>query len=72
MSGRCILNPWHVAGKRVRRHVGGLGRREDARWSGALEVIPTRAYVVLDLIRVNSLWPLLPDRAIGPNVPDGI
>ena len=37
----------------------GLGRRDDARWSGALEFIPTKADVVLDLIRVNSLWPLL-------------
>ena len=34
-------------------------RRDDARWSGALEVIPTKADVVLDLIRANSLWPLL-------------
>ena len=32
---------------------------DDARWSGALEVIPTKADYVLDLIRVNSLWPLL-------------
>jgi len=34
------------------------GRRDDARW-GALEVIPTKADIVLDLIRANSLWPLL-------------
>jgi NADH-quinone oxidoreductase subunit B len=34
-------------------------RRDDARWSGALEVIPTKADYVLDLIRANSLWPLL-------------
>ena len=34
-------------------------RRDDARWGGALEVIPTRADYVLDLIRMNSLWPLL-------------
>jgi len=34
-------------------------RRDDARWSGALEVIPTKADYVLDLIRMNSLWPLL-------------
>jgi NADH-quinone oxidoreductase subunit B len=34
-------------------------RRDDARWSGVLEVIPTKADVVLDLIRANSLWPLL-------------
>jgi NADH-quinone oxidoreductase subunit B len=37
----------------------GAGRRDDARWSGALEVIPTKADYVLDLIRMNSLWPLL-------------
>jgi NADH-quinone oxidoreductase subunit B len=37
----------------------GAGRRDDARWSGALEVIPTKADYVLDLIRANSLWPLL-------------
>ena len=35
------------------------GRRDDARWSGVLEVIPTKADYVLDLIRMNSLWPLL-------------
>ena len=34
------------------------GRHDDARW-GALEVIPTKADLVLDLIRANSLWPLL-------------
>ncbi len=33
-------------------------RRDDARW-GALEVIPTKADFVLDLLRANSLWPLL-------------
>ena len=32
--------------------------RDDARW-GALDVVPTKADVVLDLIRMNSLWPLL-------------
>jgi NADH-quinone oxidoreductase subunit B len=37
----------------------GAGRRDDARWSGALEIIPTKADVVLDLVRANSLWPLL-------------
>jgi NADH-quinone oxidoreductase subunit B len=31
---------------------------DDARW-GALDVIPTKADYVLDLIRINSLWPLL-------------
>jgi hypothetical protein len=35
------------------------GRRDDARWSGILEVIPTKADYVLDLLRANSLWPLL-------------
>ena len=35
-----------------------LERRDDARW-GALEVVPTKADLVLDLIRMNSLWPLL-------------
>jgi len=34
-------------------------RRDDARWGGMLEVIPTKADYVLDLIRANSLWPLL-------------
>jgi NADH-quinone oxidoreductase subunit B len=37
----------------------GLGRRDDARWAGPLEVIPTTADNILDLIRANSLWPLL-------------
>ena len=34
------------------------GRNDTARW-GALQVIPTNADYVLDLIRANSLWPLL-------------
>jgi NADH-quinone oxidoreductase subunit B len=34
------------------------GRLDDARW-GALQVIPTNADYILDLIRANSLWPLL-------------
>jgi NADH-quinone oxidoreductase subunit B len=33
-------------------------RHDNARW-GALEVIPTKADYVLDLLRANSLWPLL-------------
>jgi NADH-quinone oxidoreductase subunit B len=37
----------------------GAAHRDDARWSGALEIIPTKADYVLDLIRMNSLWPLL-------------
>ncbi len=36
-----------------------MSLRDDARWSGLLEVIPTKADVVLDLLRANSLWPLL-------------
>jgi NADH-quinone oxidoreductase subunit B len=36
----------------------GIGRRDDARW-GALDIVPTTADLVLDLIRANSLWPLL-------------
>jgi NADH-quinone oxidoreductase subunit B len=40
--------------------VEAMGRsgRDDARW-GAVDVIPTRADTILDLIRMNSLWPLL-------------
>jgi len=34
-------------------------KSDNARWSGALEIIPTKADYVLDLIRLNSLWPLL-------------
>jgi NADH-quinone oxidoreductase subunit B len=34
-------------------------RSDDARWSGMLDVIPTKADIVLDLLRANSLWPLL-------------
>ena len=37
----------------------GIAARDDARWSGVLEVIPTKADYVLDLLRANSLWPLL-------------
>ena len=33
-------------------------RHDNARW-GALEVVPTKADYVLDLLRANSLWPLL-------------
>ena len=36
-----------------------LGRRDDARRGGMLDVIPTKADYVLDLIRMNRLWPLL-------------
>jgi len=36
----------------------GEGRRDDARWGG-LDMVPTKADYVLDLIRMNSLWPLL-------------
>ena len=34
------------------------GRNDAARW-GALQVIPANADYILDLIRANSLWPLL-------------
>jgi NADH-quinone oxidoreductase subunit B len=37
---------------------GDTARRDDLRW-GALQVIPTQADYILDLIRANSLWPLL-------------
>ncbi len=45
----------------------GLGRRDDARWSGPLEIIPTKADVVLDLIRMNSLWPCCPGSPAAPS-----
>jgi NADH-quinone oxidoreductase subunit B len=32
---------------------------DNARWSGVLEVIPAYADYLFDLIRLNSLWPLL-------------
>ena len=35
-----------------------MPKGDDGRW-GALDVIPAKADLVLDLIRVNSLWPLL-------------
>ncbi len=34
-------------------------KSDNARWSGTLEIIPTYADYILDLIRLNSLWPLL-------------
>jgi len=34
-------------------------RHDNARWGGALEIVPTKADYVLDLLRMNSLWPLL-------------
>ena len=34
-------------------------KSDNARWSGAFEIIPTKADYILDLIRLNSLWPLL-------------
>ena len=33
-------------------------KRDNGRWQGALDIIPTKADYVLDLIRLNSLWPL--------------
>ncbi len=32
---------------------------DNARFTGALDIIPAKADVLLDLIRLNSLWPLL-------------
>jgi NADH-quinone oxidoreductase subunit B len=37
---------------------GDIELADTARW-GALEVIPTKADLIVDLIRMNSLWPLL-------------
>ncbi len=37
---------------------GDLELADTARW-GNLEVIPTKADLIVDLIRMNSLWPLL-------------
>jgi NADH-quinone oxidoreductase subunit B len=36
----------------------GMDKSDNGRW-GALDVIPTYSDYVLDLIRLNSLWPLL-------------
>ena len=33
----------------------GAGRRDDARWSGVLEVIPTKADYVLDLMKRHNM-----------------
>ncbi len=59
------LRPDAYAGGRASEHLhlaaleGSDAMLADtARW-GALDVIPTKADVVLDLIRMNSLWPLL-------------
>ena len=44
-----------------------LMRRDDARWGGVLEVIPTRADYVLDLIRRSIRFGSLPrcgDRSV--------
>ena len=58
-------SPAAYAGGRESEHLhlkdlegSDLVLRDDARW-GALDVVPTKADVVLDLIRMNSLWPLL-------------
>jgi NADH-quinone oxidoreductase subunit B len=37
----------------------GILQRDNGRWAAALEVVPTTADYILDLIRANSLWPLL-------------
>ena len=41
------------------RELEGWDKRDNGRWSGTLAVIPTKADYILDLIRLNSLWPLL-------------
>jgi NADH-quinone oxidoreductase subunit B len=58
-------SPQAYAGGRASEHLhlgdlegSDLVLKDDARW-GALDVIPTKADLVLDLIRMNSLWPLL-------------
>jgi NADH-quinone oxidoreductase subunit B len=40
------------------RELEHADKSDDGRW-GALTIIPTKADYVLDLIRLNSLWPLL-------------
>lgn len=40
------------------RELEELDKTDNGRW-GALDVIPTKADYILDLIRLNSLWPLL-------------
>ncbi|CAN5588888.1 hypothetical protein BH20CHL6_BH20CHL6_00490 [soil metagenome] len=40
------------------RHLEDGDKSDNGRW-GALDIIPTKADYVLDLIRLNSLWPLL-------------
>jgi NADH-quinone oxidoreductase subunit B len=37
----------------------GADKSDNARWTGALEIIPAKADYIIDLIRLNSLWPLL-------------
>ncbi len=53
-GGPAGLEITHLA----RVEASGAASRDDARW-GALDVIPTKADYILDLIRMNSLWPLL-------------
>ena len=57
--------PEAYAGGRASEHLhlaelegSDLMLADTARW-GALDVVPTKADYVLDLIRMNSLWPLL-------------
>jgi len=54
LGGAAGLDIAHLAAVEA----SGAAYRDDARW-GALDVIPTTADNVLDLIRMNSLWPLL-------------
>jgi NADH-quinone oxidoreductase subunit B len=41
------------------REVEQGDKSDNARWTGRLEIVPTYADYILDLIRLNSLWPLL-------------
>ena len=53
-GGRRATSPTSASTRRA-APAGATTRR----WGGVLEVIPTKADYVLDLIRMNSLWPLL-------------
>ncbi len=50
-------DPVDALNRRVAPLVTAAGRHDDARW-GQLDLIPTKADYILDLIRANSLWPL--------------
>ncbi len=62
-GSRPIRRPTAVANENPYPHLREfaeteVGRHDDARW-GALQIIPTKADFVLDMVRANSLWPLL-------------